>query len=103
MGFDVDGVPLQVVTFAGETAADVAANIADAINADPALSAMGVVAYANENTVITNGMITDRLIDDPGLNPPAVPALAGSRLALLAALLGITAMMEMRSRARARA
>ena len=46
---------------------------------------------------------TDRLIEDPGLNPPAVPALGGSRLALLAALLGITAMMEMRSRARARA
>jgi cysteine-rich repeat protein len=102
VSLSVEGFPLQVLTFAGETAAGVAANIADAINADPTLSTLGVFAFASENTVIVNGMISDRLIDDPGLNPPAVPALAGSRLALLAALLGITATMEVRSRARAR-
>jgi cysteine-rich repeat protein len=106
VSFSVEGFPLQVLTFAGETAAGVAANIADAINADPTLSTLSIFAFASENTVIVNGMISDRLIDDPGLNPPAVPAvpaLGGSRLALLAALLGITATMEVRSRARARA
>ncbi len=97
VSFSVDGIPLQVTTLAGETAADVAANVADAINADPTLSAMGVFAFATGNTVITNGMIT---VDDPG--PFAVPALGGWALALLAALLGATATRRMRSAARAR-
>ncbi|MBW2232279.1 MAG: FG-GAP repeat protein, partial [Deltaproteobacteria bacterium] len=68
VGFSVDGVPLAVVTLAGDAAEDVAAFVADAIDADPTLWNLGVFATATGSTVITNGTITDREIDDPGLN-----------------------------------
>jgi cysteine-rich repeat protein len=82
--FTINGVALEVATHAGETAAEVAANVADAINDDPTLSTAGVYAFATGNTVITNGMISDWAIDDRGLNPPPVPGLGGWALALLA-------------------
>jgi cysteine-rich repeat protein len=94
----VDGVPLELTTRAGETAADVAAKVADAINADPTLSTMGIYAFATGNTVITNGIITDRII--PG--PIPVPGLTGWGLGLLAVLLLLTAAMTLGSPSRAR-
>ena len=93
---------MVVTTLAGETAADVAANVAAAINTDPTLSMTGVFAFATGSTVIANGMITNRVIMDPGLNPPSIPGLGGSWLVLLAALLGATAMRSVRSAARVR-
>jgi probable HAF family extracellular repeat protein len=54
---------------AGETAAEVAATVADAINADPSLSTTGVLAFASESTVISNHVISDRRVDDLGLKP----------------------------------
>ncbi len=90
-------IALQVATQAGETAADVAANVADAINADPTLSQMSIFAFATGNTVITNGTITDRRI-----NAIAVPGLTGWGLGLLAVLLLLTAAMTLGSASRAR-
>ncbi len=59
-----------MLTLAGETAADVAAVVADAINADPTLRTTGVFAFAAGNTVVTNDIIADRVIDDLGLDSP---------------------------------
>jgi cysteine-rich repeat protein len=87
--FRVADVALQVSTFAGETAEDVAAKVAAEINADPALSQVGVFAFATGSSVITNGMITDREIHDWGLSP-AVPGLSGWGLWLLVVLLVAT-------------
>ena len=100
VAFSVSGVGLQVSTLAGETAAEVAANVAAAINADPSLSQASTFAFATGSTVITNSMITSRVIIDPGLRPIVVPGLHGWALALLAALLGATATMRIRSAAR---
>ena len=86
-------------TLAGETAADVAANVADAINADPTLSQMSIYAFATGNTVITNGIITDR---EPPPRPIPVPGLTGWGLGLLAVLLLLTAAMTLGSASLAR-
>ncbi len=102
VSFSVDGVALQVVTEASETAADVAAKVADAINADPALSTMGIFAFATGGTVITNGTITNRVINDPGLGQIKVPGLTGRALGLLAVLLLVTAPMAVRFQSRRR-
>jgi probable HAF family extracellular repeat protein/cysteine-rich repeat protein len=69
VSFRVDGVALQLVTLVGETAADVATIVADAINSDPTLSTTGVFATATGSTIITSGTITDLSIEDLGLNP----------------------------------
>jgi cysteine-rich repeat protein len=103
--FAINGVALEVTTHAGETAAEVAANVADAINDDPTLSQTGIYAFAIGDTVITNGMITKWLIIDPGLNPPIpppIPGLTGWGLGLLAVLLLLTAAMTVGSAARTR-
>jgi cysteine-rich repeat protein len=105
VAFTINGVEFWVTTHAGETAADVAANVADAINTDPTLSQTGIFASTTGSTVIANAMITDRVIDDPGLNPPIpipIPGLTGWGLGLLAVLLLLTAAMRLRSAARAR-
>jgi cysteine-rich repeat protein len=99
--FIINGVALQVLTLAGEAAADVAANVAAAINADPTLSQTGIFAFAAGSIVITNGMITDREINDSGLRPP-VPGLTGWALWLLAVLLLTTATMIVTSYSQAR-
>jgi hypothetical protein len=88
-----------VTTRAGETAEDVASKVADAINADPTLSQMGIYAFATGNTVITNGIITDCVFIP---DPIPVPGLSGWGLGLLAILLVVTTTMMLGSAARAR-
>ncbi len=65
----VMGVSISVGTTAGETPAEVAAALADQINADPALQALGVYAMAFENRlIIENGDITGFQVNDTGLS-----------------------------------
>jgi cysteine-rich repeat protein len=96
VAFEVHDVALQVTARAGETAADIAAKVADAINGDPTLSQAGIYAFATGNTVITNGTITDRP------EPIEVPGLTGWGLGLLAVLLLLAAAMTLGSASRAR-
>ena len=67
--FSVNDVARQLPTLAGETAEEVASNIADTINADNTLSQAGIFAFATGSTVITNGLITDRIINAVALPP----------------------------------
>ena len=94
----VDGVTLQVGTTAGESAADVLAALAAAINASPTLQGLGTTASVGSGALATNGEVASFSIDDPGLsaepqmNPPAVPALGPRGAALLVALLAACAL-----------
>ena len=74
--FTVAGVPLQVTTILGQGAAHVAQAVADAINNDPALSALGIVATASGDTVTVNASIADIVINDPGLVGQGIPILS---------------------------
>jgi hypothetical protein len=67
--FVVDGEQISIVTLAGETAADIAAKMADAIGANPILSDLGVLAHASGDNVIVAGSIISSVISDPGLAP----------------------------------
>jgi phage tail sheath gpL-like len=76
----ISGLPLQVVTTAGQTAAQAAAAVAAEINADPTLAGMGVTATASGNQVTTNGTVDSHTINDPGLSEgmPEVTALSSA-------------------------
>jgi len=95
----VDGVPLIVPTTSGQSAAQVAQLIADAINADPTLSSAGVTAGVVDNTVFTDGTISNVAVNDPGLSttPPPVPAFPAV-WALLALMSFATALAILRLR-----
>ncbi len=92
----VSGVALSVPTGAGQSAAAVAAAVASAIEATPALQALGVSAASSLAALFVLGGTIDAAIStDPGiaiLPGPAVPVpslgLAG-RIALLLMLAGI--------------
>lgn len=89
--FTVNGVALQVITMAGQTAAQVAQLVVDAINADGNLMGLGVSAAVHGDRVTTNGTVTDVVVNDPGLghNAAEVPGLLlWGLLAVAAALLG---------------
>ena len=66
----VDGTLLTFVTSAGLTAAQVAAGVASAINADGTLTALGAVATAVGDEVVVAGDIQSVSITDPGLIAP---------------------------------
>ena len=89
VGFAAGGVPLQVTTTTGQTAAEVAQALAAAING--ALSAQGITATALGNTVTVNAAITDLAINDPGIGQGAaaapVPVLPSWSAVLLGSLL----------------
>jgi hypothetical protein len=63
----ISGQVVTVTTTAGQTAAQIAQALADAINANPALQLAGVTATALGNRLITNGDITSVSIVDAGL------------------------------------
>jgi cysteine-rich repeat protein len=67
--FVVDGEQISIVTLAGETAADIAAKMAEAIGANLILSNLGVLAHASGDNVIVAGSIISSVISDPGLAP----------------------------------
>jgi cysteine-rich repeat protein len=83
----LNGVNLQVVTLLGESAAQVAANVAAAINANASLMALGVTAASLGDEVATSGDLTTFEVNDPGLGGPALPALSNRLRWLLAAAL----------------
>ncbi len=63
----IEGVTVTVNPGASDTAADVAAALAAAINADPTLSAAGITATSQGGRVVTNGDVTDVTITDSGM------------------------------------
>lgn len=64
----IDGETVSQTTTPGQTAAEVASDLAAAINADPVLAAQGVRACASGDTVITTGTVSDVAISDPGVS-----------------------------------
>jgi hypothetical protein len=60
-------VVISVPTSAGQTPAQVAAALAAAINANPALQALGITAYVVGGRLAVNGAITGVSLADPGL------------------------------------
>ncbi|MFT5441686.1 MAG: cysteine-rich repeat protein [Myxococcota bacterium] len=95
----VDGEALVVVTTAGQSAADVAQAVADAINADPTLGMNGTYASVIGDELITNGVVSATQIDDPGLAAQPVPTLSEwAVLGLCATMLfaGVAAMSSTR-------
>lgn len=97
------GVPLSVPTTPGQLAADVAAAVAAAIQADGALQALGVSAAASQGTLFAIGAAIDSIAStDPGIGisgPPPIPALgAGARVALALLLAAIALLARPRSR-----
>jgi cysteine-rich repeat protein len=87
----VSGVALSVATFAGESASDVAAAVAAAINADPTLQGLGVSGAVSLDTLfVIAGSVDAATSTDPGIEilaPPVVPALPGGAAVALALLL----------------
>jgi cysteine-rich repeat protein len=68
ISFIVDGVRLEVTSFSGQSAADIASAVAAEILANATLAARGVVAQVIGDTVTTNGTITGVVITDPGID-----------------------------------
>jgi len=68
--FIVNGVHIEVATYAGESAADLATACADAVNAHPGLSASGVSAQVTTSGVsfFTNAKLTGIKSNDPGIS-----------------------------------
>jgi cysteine-rich repeat protein len=95
----VDGVVLLVPTNPGDSAAEVAAAIAAAINANSALELKGVSAMAQGNSVISDGTLTGMLSQDEGITlgeedeppgaPAPIPVASALWLWLTAVLLGV--------------
>ena len=91
----INGVVISVITSYGESAAQVAANLSNAINNQAELAALGVVATASGNQLIVAGSIDDSSITDNGLLPPVqVPLPAG----FVWLLLGVLALIAHRVR-----
>jgi len=63
----LSGIVVTVTTSAGQTAAQIAQALADAIDANTALQVAGVSATAQGNRVVTNGDITSVTIADAGV------------------------------------
>ncbi len=80
VGVSIDGTLVSVTPSAGETAAQVAASLAAAINADPNLSAAGITATAVGSTVVVDGDITAVVITDSGIGEELWLSLHGVRL-----------------------
>jgi len=92
VGITVDGVTITVVTNEGDSAEQVIANLAAAINADATLQSLGTSAIAEGNELLTNGTVTETAINDAGLSVEAegsIPVMSPAGLLVFAAgLLG---------------
>ena len=76
----VQGVVITVTTTNGQSAAQVAQALANAINANATLAAAGITATAQGARVITNGDVTAVTVSDPGLSSPLTLLLRRSSL-----------------------
>jgi cysteine-rich repeat protein len=95
----VEGVLVSVTTSSGETAAQVIAALAVAINTDVTLSGLGVSALANGNALTVGGTIDNLVVGDPGLTDvPRVPSLSGMAMVLCAALLSLAGATVLRKK-----
>jgi cysteine-rich repeat protein len=102
----IDGVVVDVTTSPGQTAEQVIAALAAAIESDPTLSAQGISAQANGNVLTTGGTIESSDVADAGFAPPVpgvstlAPAAQAALLLLLAAFAAL-ALSARRARRRA--
>jgi cysteine-rich repeat protein len=98
----ISGVVVVVATIFGDTAPQVVANLAAAVNADTALQALGFSAVAVGGSLFTDGTVDSLAIMDVGLaaTPPfPVPALSPvGWLALIFCLAGCGALVPRRRR-----
>jgi cysteine-rich repeat protein/probable HAF family extracellular repeat protein len=100
----ISGVTIVVGTVHGQSAAVVLAALAQKINTNPTLSALGVTASVQGDLLVVDGAtITLSQIHDPGFAPfvPPVPALSSGGRGLLAGLLlagGLAAALRGRAR-----
>jgi len=82
--FTISGVALQITTTAGQTAAEVAEAMADAIQLDATLQGLGFYGHSSGTRVLTNGSADGLVIGDPGITlPPDLPAMQNWALACL--------------------
>jgi len=98
----IAGVPIRIVTTAGQTQTQVAAAVAAQINGDPTLAGMGVTATVSGNEVTTNGTFDNSMVNDPGLTqgsppPPGIPTLSRGGGLLLAGFLVVAAFLRRRN------
>ena len=93
--FVVDGQTVNIVTLAGESAADVASKMATAIGANPVLAGLGAVATASGDQVIVAGSITSTTISDPGLAPPVALPLSDWLPVVIALLLLVSGALRL--------
>lgn len=63
----IDGVAVEVPTLPGQSAADVASAVADAINLSTALQALYAAAAAHNADVVVTGAVDAFAVDDDGL------------------------------------
>ena len=83
---EIDGVSVQVATFAGQSRVALTAALAAAIEADPTLAARGVGAVALDDLLVVDALIGAVTIADTGFATP-VPAFGhGAAFALALAL-----------------
>jgi len=97
----IDGVTVFVVLTPGMTAAEVAAAIAAAVNANTTLHDMGIVAVSEGDKFFTNGLLTMKTVTDPGItlsSPFDVPALTGLGLVLISGMLAAVGLRARRRR-----
>jgi cysteine-rich repeat protein len=100
----VNGVPLGVPTFEGDSAVDVARRVSEAINDDPILAGSGVSAVFSVDRVDLIGGVFDHVTSsDPGIQvggAPPVPASSPAGRMLLALLLGSAGAVSLLGRLR---
>jgi cysteine-rich repeat protein len=65
--FVIDGQEVSIDTLAGETSGEIATKMASAIDSNPILSDLGVLAHTSGGNLVVAGSITSSVISDPGL------------------------------------
>ena len=97
----IDGVLVSIPTTPGQSAAQVAAALAAAIEADPVLAAAGIAAEAQAGQLAVTGNVSAFTLGDPGLSqqpPVPVPSLSPAGGLLAVAALALCAACFLRRR-----
>lgn len=100
----ISGCPITLQTTSGQSAADVAAAFADAINGDDCLTDQGISATTSDSTLNINGPVVEvsqTIITDKGLeHSESIPLLSDAGYLLLAVLLLLAGIVHRRLTAR---